>query len=352
MEHIPFHVANPATAALESLSLDSRPRPRIRQSVTTGDLQSMGAQQAHNQELLDRLGEAGLARITQGLGSKRSSQTIAAPGRTPLVRSFEDAASLFEPPLKAFECKTCSICLEPASTTTRKLSCGHLFHSHCLSSYSCSQPSSRSMPCPDCRQPFHAYQDKDAQGHAQARSMLADSQTAMHMGIRHVRPQEGNVTPQCEQPPKEGSIKRERETQNEAPLSKRAIVTVAAIQEEVQKISCDLAQLHHTSQQNFHQQAVNLLQNASVGEILHSLPPPETHAQMSQKELKRRRKLKVSARAKRRRERLQLAKFEKAMREIQEQQKELQQRYFGLCETNQKLTTQLVTSLLNEALPK
>lgn len=306
----------------------------------------MGAQRAQNQELLLRVGEAGLARITQGIGSMRSCQTIAAPGRTPVVRSFEDAASLFDPPSKVFECDTCSICLEPALEDTRKLHCGHSFHARCLSGYSCSQPAARAMPCPDCRQPFHAFQDQDEQGHAQARDVLADSRTALHMGIRHVRPLGLSDTG------KEGSIKRERDFIQEFPHERKRVEidpSVVIMQEEMQQINNELQILHSQSSQQTCQQALNLLHSASIDEILDSLPPSESRSQLSRKEKRRCRKLIVSARAKRRRENQQLAKFERTVRELKEQQKELQQNYLKLSETNQNLTAQLVTTLMSEA---
>lgn len=205
------------------------------------------------------------------------------------------------------------------------------------------------MPCPDCRQPFNAFQDQDDLGHAQARDVLADSRTALHLGIRHVRP--SGLSDAFKE---KGSIKREREPQPEIAQDRKRVVidpAVANIQAEMQQINNDLQVLHTQSGQHayFHQQAVDLLHSASVGEILHSLPPAESRSQLSRKEKRRLRKLTLNARAKRRRENQQLLMFERAVKELKEQQKELHQHYLKLSETNHNLTAQLVTTLVSEA---
>ena len=45
-----------------------------------------------------------------------------------------------------FDCPTCAVCLEDITEDKKLLSCGHSFHSACISKWLC-----RSQSCPTCR---------------------------------------------------------------------------------------------------------------------------------------------------------------------------------------------------------
>eukprot|EP00656_Telonema_subtile_P007454 TRINITY_DN134_c0_g1_i5.p1 TRINITY_DN134_c0_g1~~TRINITY_DN134_c0_g1_i5.p1 ORF type:complete len:226 (+),score=33.53 TRINITY_DN134_c0_g1_i5:423-1100(+) len=168
----------------------------------------------------------------------------------------------------------------------RKLACGHTFHPECVAGYSCSQPSTPTLPCPACRHPFNAFHDRDEHGHAQARALLSSPDTALHMGIRHVRPADPSTVASSDQ----GSTsKRDRDPLQPSVSRKcRAIenavdtppMVTGVIQDALHSINSDLAEL--VLQRTAHQQAVNVLQNASLTEILESLPDPSAAAQAAQ----------------------------------------------------------------------
>lgn len=314
---------------------------KIKRSSSSSDLHSMVVDASHSDELLSRLGASSLARITEGLATKpRASQTIAAPGRQPL-RSFEDAASLFSSPSthQAENGQVCSICLEATSAeTVRQLACGHRFHQKCLSGYSCSQPSAPSMPCPDCRHPFNAFHDQDALGHAQARATLSSPLTALHMGIRHVRPADASMLQD-----EVSSPKRVRD-HFPSPVSRKCrAIDDSAVETHM------LDSLHsinnHVASLVLHQQdvqAVNLLQAASLPELLETLPDPAEANQSLQQHRQRKRRLTASARAKRRKERQRLLSMENAVKQLQQQQAELQQHFLDLSSRNEMLTHELI----------
>eukprot|EP00656_Telonema_subtile_P007450 TRINITY_DN134_c0_g1_i10.p1 TRINITY_DN134_c0_g1~~TRINITY_DN134_c0_g1_i10.p1 ORF type:complete len:249 (+),score=51.64 TRINITY_DN134_c0_g1_i10:423-1169(+) len=233
----------------------------------------------------------------------------------------------------------------------RKLACGHTFHPECVAGYSCSQPSTPTLPCPACRHPFNAFHDRDEHGHAQARALLSSPNTALHMGIRHVRPADPSTVASSDQ----GSTsKRDRDPLQPSVSRKcRAIenavdtspMVTGVIQDALHSINSDLAEL--VLQRTAHQQAVNVLQNASLTEILESLPDPSEASQTMQRHRQHKRRHTASARAKRRKERQRLHSMENAARSLMQQQAELQQHWLELSARNEILTAQLITNLVN-----
>lgn len=349
----------------------SEPEPRcifrkMKRSASAHDLVALAnPQDEHSAELLSRIGASSLDKISQGLAtaSSRPSQTIAAPGRALPRHSFEAAASLFEAPKKhANHDNMCSICLELCDPgECRELPCGHRFHLQCIVRYSKSKPSTKTMPCPDCRHPFSAFHDQDSQGHAQAREMLCDSATVSHYGIRNIRLHDDVVqsTRHAVQATKSETdpvvpAKREREPPHESPANstpanKAARVTsLPEISDLLHSISTDLAELKE--QTNPDQQAVNILQTASLGELLATLPQPvlpqpvsvqnNSHVPARQQRL-RRKKITSYARMKRRQERQRLLMFENALTDLESQQKQLEQQLLALNHHNQWLTAQV-----------
>lgn len=322
-----------------------QPRRTLRRaSCATRDLVALGAEQEkHPASILSSVvPPSSLAKISQGLASARRSQTIAAPGRSLPAHSFEHAASLFDAPHKpANQDNMCSICLERIDPRgCRELGCGHWFHSHCIAKYSCSQPATCVMPCPDCRQPFHAFHDSDHAGHAQARELLSHPQTAAHLGLRHCRPVDPAPAPQPLLADKDlESSKRGREPNilvamdTDEPVTKRP-THISTISGLLQEISTDLAELQIQSDQ----QAVNVLRSASLGEILATLPQqPAGEVQLGRQSRLRRKQ----GRLKRRKERQRLLQFENAVTQLESEQQQLHQHWVTLNNRNECLRTQL-----------
>eukprot|EP00658_Telonema_sp_P-2_P042587 TRINITY_DN305_c0_g1_i1.p1 TRINITY_DN305_c0_g1~~TRINITY_DN305_c0_g1_i1.p1 ORF type:complete len:361 (-),score=64.29 TRINITY_DN305_c0_g1_i1:365-1447(-) len=316
-------------------------------------------------ELLNRLGASGLARISQGLTSSRSSNTIAAPGRKHPAHSFQDATSLFDAPACKPELQDnlCSICQENVDphANCRELLCGHRFHVHCIATYSHSQAAAKRLPCPVCRQPFNAYHDHDKDGYAQAREVLSDVLTATHLGMRHSRPAQTFINET--QPATsylssyelaQAKMAAALDAANEDDIKsiKRARDQIprddgnddeASIDSILASIKQDLKELA-LEEEDKDQQAMEVLRSASLGELLATLPnsqPPQSAAMMEmsleRQSRKRRRKLSANYRHKRKTESERMLHLETTLTEMKSQNQQLHQRWQTLNAKNQWL---------------